>query len=195
MKTLYEISWVGLYINRVLSSQKMNGAIFFNGIFGSTQQYANWISEGTSFPVFDIKKKNPNLELYNPIILGSSLMVKKPTIKNWLRTNWPKLKDKRIVLFTVSGNENEESNLKKWMTRNLSKEMIERIKIHHLGGRLDVQVLPWWTRLFLKMGSWMETDLKVKKRMTEGFDHMDRASISKVLRWVEVLNYSASIKN
>ena len=195
MKTLYEISWVGLYINRVLSSQKMNGAIFFNGNFGSTQQYANWISESTSFPVFDIKKKNPNLELYNPIILGSSLMVKKPTIKNWLRINWPKLKDKRIVLFTVSGNENEESNLKKWITRNLSKEMIERIKIHHLGGRLDVQVLPWWTRLFLKMGSWIEADPNAKKRMTEGFDHIDRASISKVLRWVEIVNYSDSIKN
>ena len=33
----------------------MGDAILFSGKYGSTKQYANWISEDTELPVLDIK--------------------------------------------------------------------------------------------------------------------------------------------
>ncbi len=63
----------------------MKGAIFFIGKFGSTQQYAQWISEHTSFPVFNLNKENPDPTDYDLLVLGSSIMIARPTIQKWLK--------------------------------------------------------------------------------------------------------------
>ncbi|MDX5584811.1 MAG: hypothetical protein QNK20_07740, partial [Aureibaculum sp.] len=72
----------------------MKGAIFFTGKFGSTQQYAHWISEYTSFPVFNLNQENPDPTDYDLLVLGSSIMISRPTIKKWLKAFWPMIKDK-----------------------------------------------------------------------------------------------------
>ena len=136
----------------------MKGAIFFTGKFGSTEQYAQWISEQTSFPVFDLNKQNPDPTDFDLLVLGSSIMQKKPTIKKWLTTFWPTIKDKQIVLFTVSGTKPGHPDLQKWMNKSFPKEVLMHIKYIPLRGRLNLKEFSWLTRFLLKLGATIEKD-------------------------------------
>ncbi len=162
----------------------MKGAIFFTGKFGSTQQYAQWISEQTSFPVFDLNKQNPDPTDFDLLILGSSIMLMKPTIKKWLTTFWPMIKDKQIILYTVSGTKPGHPDLQKWINNSFSKEILMHINHIPLRGRLNLEELPWLTRFLLKLGATVEKDPETKQRMTEGFDYMVKSNISPILKWV-----------
>jgi hypothetical protein len=50
---------------------------------------------------------------------------------------------------------------------------------------LNPAELPWWIRAILKMGARVIKDPAAKKRMSEGFDYMDRDSIEPITRWYE----------
>ena len=162
----------------------MKGAIFFTGKFGSTQQYAHWISEQTSFPVFDLNKENPDPSDYDLLVLGSSIMLMKPTIKKWLTTFWPVIKDKQIVLFTVSGTKPGHPDLQKWVNNSFSKEILMHINHIPLRGRLNLEELPWYTQFLLKLGALVEKDPDTKQRMKEGFDYVVKSNISPILKWI-----------
>ena len=81
----------------------MKGAIFFSGKYGSTQQYANWIGEATGLPVFDIKDPNADPSKYEFLILGSSILYFKLSIRKWVSANSARLKGRSKILFSVSG--------------------------------------------------------------------------------------------
>ena len=162
----------------------MKGAIFFTGKFGSTQQYAHWISEHTSFPVFDLNKENPDPTDYDLLVLGSSIMLMKPTIKKWLTTFWPVIKDKQIVLFTVSGTNPGHPDLQKWVNNSFSKDILMHINHIPLRGRLNLEEMPWYTQFLLKLGALVEKDAETKQRMKEGFDYVVKSNISPILKWV-----------
>ena len=162
----------------------MKAAIFYTGKFGSTKKYAYWINERNDFPVFDLSRENPNPDEYNLIILGSSIITMKPTIQKWLMKNWPKIKDKQVLLFTVSGTEPGHPNLQQWLNNSLPKEMLEQIPYVPLRGRLVLNELPWLMRLFMKIASKVEKDPDTKKRMAEGFDYMDKTTIKPIFEWI-----------
>jgi len=162
----------------------MKGAIFFTGKFGSTKQYAQWISEATGFPVFDLNKEIPDSTDYDLLILGSSVFIGKLTISKWAKSNWKIIKDKSIILYSVSGTEPGHPDLKKYITDSLPKEIIQRIKYVPLRGRLIMDKLPWWTRLILRIGSLGEKDPDTQKRMTQGFDFMEKSNIEPIIKWV-----------
>ena len=70
----------------------MKGAIFFSGKYGSTEQYSKWISEGTGLPVFDIKDARADPSKYDFLILGSSILYFRLTIRKWVKENLTTLK-------------------------------------------------------------------------------------------------------
>ena len=162
----------------------MKGAIFFTGKFGSTQQYAQWISEHTSFPVFNLNQENPDPTDYDLLVLGSSIMIARPTIQKWLKAFWTMIKDKQIVLYTVSGTKPGHPDLQKWINNSFSKEILMHINHIPLRGRLNLNELPWFTRFRLKIGAKVEKDAEAKKRMKEGFDYLVKSNISPILKWV-----------
>lgn len=98
--------------------------------------------------------------------------------------NWPKIKDKQVLLFTVSGTEPGHPNLQQWLNNSLSKEMLEQIHYVPLRGRLVLNELPWLMRLFMKIASKVEKDPDTKKRMAEGFDYMEKTSIEPIFEWI-----------
>ena len=63
----------------------MNGAIFFSGKYGSTAQYADWIGEATGLPAFDVNDANTDPSKYDFLVLGSSVIIHKLTIRKWLK--------------------------------------------------------------------------------------------------------------
>lgn len=164
----------------------MNGAIFFSGKYGSTAQYADWIAEATGLPVYDVSHTNVDPSQYDFLILGSSVIVYKLTIRNWLKNNLARIKDKPIILFTVSGAP-PGSKLDSWVANSLPENLSAHVEHIALRGRLDPKKLSWWVRLILIIGAWKNDDPEAKKQELKGFDFMDKSSIEPIQKLVQQL--------
>jgi menaquinone-dependent protoporphyrinogen IX oxidase len=163
----------------------MKAAIFYSGKFGSTRQYAYWLGEATGLPVFSIHKGSPEPWNYDLLILGTSIIVGKPTIAKWMKRNWEQLWGRKLLLFSVSGTRPGHPNLDAWMTTHLGEEILRQVKYVPLRGRLILDELPWWLRLMVRLASRVEKDSEAKERMSEGFDYLDRESLDPILVWYQ----------
>ena len=161
----------------------MNGAIFFSGKYGSTEQYANWISKATGLPVFDIKDPNADPSRYDYLILGSSIIYFKLSIRKWAKANLIKLKGRSKILFSVSG-AGPSDKLERWVANSLHPVLLSEINHVALPGRLDHAKVNWWVRQMLWMGSLFNPDPEASKEERYGFDHVDKDSIEPILRLV-----------
>lgn len=164
----------------------MSGAIFFSGRYGSTATYADWISEATGLPAFDVNDTNSDPAAFDFLVLGSSVIIYKLTIRHWVQANLASIIDKPTILFTVSGAQ-AGSKLDGWVTDSLPAQLVSRAEHVALRGRLQLDKLGWWVRLIMKIGAWKNDDPESRKEELEGFDFMDRSSIEPIVAWVSEL--------
>ncbi len=162
----------------------MKGAIFFSGKYGSTEQYAKWISEATGLSVFDIKDDHANLSDYDYLILGSSIIYFKLTMRKWAQANLSKLKGRSKILFSVSGAGPSEK-LEGWVAKSFPTELLSQMEHVALAGRLDHTKVSWLVRLMLWIGSLINPDPKASKEERYGFDHVDRKSIEPIVKMIK----------
>lgn len=114
----------------------MNGAIFYAGQQGSTAQYADWIGEATGLPVFNVNDTNADPSEYDYLILGSSVIVYKLTIRKWIRANLKAIEGKPTILFTVSGAPTGEK-LDGWISYSLPKKLGLKDKPLRTGWKIE----------------------------------------------------------
>jgi len=162
----------------------MNGAIFFSGKYGSTEQYAKWIGEATGLPVFDIKHKHTDPSDYDYLILGSSIIYYKLTIRKWAKANLSKLNGRSKILFSVSG-AGPSDKLNRWVVKSFPSGLLSQMEHVALGGRLDHSKVSWWIRLMLLIGSLINPDPAASKEERYGFDHVDKDSIEPIAKLVK----------
>lgn len=167
----------------------MNGAIFFSGEYGSTAQYADWISEATGLPVFDVNNSDADPNKFDFMVLGSSVIIYKLTIRKWAEMKLVHILDKPTILFTVSG-EPPGSKLNGWIADSLPERLISHAEHVALRGRLQLDKLSWWVRLVMRIGAWKNDDPEGKKHELEGFDFMDKSGIEPIITWVRLLQSS-----
>ncbi len=163
---------------------KMNGAIFFSGQYGSTAQYARWIGEATGLPVFDVNDANADPSKYDFLILGSSVIIYKLTIRKWVKKSWASIENKPIILFTVSGSP-AGPRLGGWIANSLPKNLIKRMDHVALRGRLNPKEHNWVVRLMLIIGALTDKDPEARKEVLEGFNFVDKSSIEPILKLVQ----------
>lgn len=161
----------------------MNGAIFYWGERGSTAQYAQWISEETGLPVFDTNKTQTNPADYDFLILGSSVIMMKMPIRKWVRANWYGIKQKPMLLYSVAGAHADDPLFETWLQNSYPADLIERAPHFVLGGRLDLSKFSWWMRIFMKIGAYTKPTEEKKRDMLEGFDRVDKDSITPIVQW------------
>lgn len=164
----------------------MNGALFFSGKYGSTEQYAKWIGEATGLPIFNIKDSSADPSAYDYIILGSSIVFFKPTIQKWAKANLSKLNGRVKILFSVSG-AGPSPKLYRWVENSFPPELLQQMEHVALGGRLDHSKVSWWIRMMLWIGSLINPDPDAGKEERYGFDHMDKESIGPIVELVKQL--------
>jgi menaquinone-dependent protoporphyrinogen IX oxidase len=71
---------------------------------GTTKEYAEWIASELNGDIYNIKNiQNNVLENYDTIILGSGLYAGKIAGLNIFISNYEKIKNKKLVLFTCGG--------------------------------------------------------------------------------------------
>ena len=165
----------------------MKGALFFSGKYGSTEQYAQWIQEETGLPVFDIKNKKAEPKEYDFLVLGSSVMYYKLTIRKWVQKHAESLKNKPIILFSVSG-AGPGKKLDDWVANSLPGSL--KSKITHIGlrGRMDHSKLGWFLRMLLHTAALFNPDPQASKEEREGFDYMDKTTIEPIVKLVAETN-------
>ena len=167
-------------------TQTMKGAIFFSGKYGSTQQYAQWIGDATGLPVFDIKNSRADPSQYDFLILGSSILYFRLSIRHWINENLSKLRGRSWVLFSVSG-AGPSDKLNRWVSKSLPSGLAAQIKHVALRGRLDHSKVSWWVRQALWVGSVFNPDPGARRDERYGFDYVDKDSIEPIVRLVRKL--------
>ena len=170
----------------------MNGAIFFSGKYGSTEQYSKWISEATGLPVFDINDSKADPSAYEFLLLGSSIHFFKLTNRNWLKANLSKLKGRSKILFSVSG-AGASRKLERWVANSVPSDLLSQVEHVALRGKLDHTKVSWWVRAILWVGSLFNPDPEGSRDERYGFDYMDKSSIEPIVRRVEQLQSKSSI--
>ena len=169
----------------------MNGAIFFSGRYGSTAQYSRWISEETGLPVFHIEEAGADPSRYDFLVLGSSVVFFRATIRKWVKAHRPVLEGRPLILFTVSGAP-PGPRLDGWIAKSLPKDLLARMEHVALRGRLRHEDVSWWLRVLLKIGSMMNPDPEARREERHGFDYMDRSSIGPLVPLIQRYQTSPS---
>ena len=162
----------------------MKGAIFFSGKYGSTEQYAKWIGEATGLPIFDIKDTHADPSKYDFLVLGSSVLYFKLTIRKWAKANLSKLNSRSKILFSVSG-AGASAKLNRWVEDSLPLGLFSQMEHVALRGRLDHSKLSWWLRNILWIGSLLNPDPQARKEERRGFDYMDKTSIEPLIKMIQ----------
>lgn len=131
----------------------MKTIIIYASKYGSTQQYAQWLSTETGYDAFNIGKiKARKLLNYERIIIGSSVHMGRLDIASWMKKHWSKMQDKSVILFSVNGTPpDQKEELKKVLEYSLPQHILNRVNYFPLQGRLIYAELNFWHKLLLKM--------------------------------------------
>lgn len=162
----------------------MNGAIFYSTKYGSTAEYANWISEATGLPVFNVKDAKADPSKYDFLILGSPIIYYKLTIHKWVKKHLKSIDKKPIIFFSVSGAPAGEK-LDGWIGNSLPKYFIVNMDHVALQGRQKPDQLTLYDRTMLIIASKFNKDPKARKEEFQGFDFMDKSSIQPIVELAE----------
>lgn len=164
----------------------MRGIIIYQTNYGSTEQYARWITEETGFRNVELKKvRKQDLRESDTIILGSPIFAGRPLNAKWIEKKWPLLKDKKVILYTTSGAKGDDPLLKKSFESTFSEEMRERMAYFPQGGRMIHSELKPLHRFFMNLGKKMEKDPLIREEMDRDKDHVNRQGITPLLEFIK----------
>ena len=164
----------------------MTGAIFYATKYGSTAQYAKWISEATDLPMFDIKHSKADPSRYSFLVLGAPVIYYKLLNRKWVKKHLAKTEGKPVIFFTVSGAP-AGPKLDGWIANCLPQSLISRMEHFVLGGRQNPKDLTLYDRMMLIIGSWLNPDRAASKEEKEGFDFMDKSRIEPIVKRIKQL--------
>lgn len=158
----------------------MKGIIIYQGTYGSTKQYAQWIAEELNFNCFPASEwKNAPVEEYDTVVVGSSVKMGSLSIKKWLNRNWPRLQNRKVVLFSVSGTGPDEKGvLQDIQDKSIPSEIQKKISFFSFRGRQEMKKFPAPVRFILKMLASTSKDPNMKKFLASDWDFVDRDSIA-----------------
>ncbi|PKL76638.1 MAG: hypothetical protein CVV27_09260 [Candidatus Melainabacteria bacterium HGW-Melainabacteria-1] len=134
----------------------MDGIILYMGKYGSTAQYAAWLSEATGFDAVDLlKAPRTGLGAYRRVVLGSSLHCGRLRISGWLHHHRAELAKRDVFLYSVSGLPPESRLLHHMVQANLGFGMMAHINYYPLPGRLIYHELDAVDRWLLRGEAWL----------------------------------------
>jgi len=167
----------------------MKGIVIFKSKYGATRQYAQWIGNELSLPVFETWELDTRqIENYDFVIVGSSVYIGKMLIKKWLKNNRKVLMNKKIFLFVVSGTPvSKKDKLDSYVNASVPAEVRNMCDIYFLPGKMIIKELSWIDRLMIKMGARLAKEEEVKKGMLRGYNDVKKENIGKLINAVKTI--------
>lgn len=126
--------------------------VIYSSKYGYTETYAKWISEKLNADIYPNNKVNINmLSDYSTIIYGGGIYAGGILGISLITKNLEKLKDKKLIIFTVGlADPNNKSQFEP-LLNNLPKELTEKHKIFHLRGGIDYKDLSFVHKIMMGM--------------------------------------------
>lgn len=178
----------------------MNGIILYQSEYGSTKQYAEWLSEETGFAIKEVMKDEVAEVLpYDVIILGGGIHASGITGLSFLKKNYDSLKGKYIAVFCCGASPYEEDAFHQLTEHNMKGPLAE-IPLFYCRGAWDINVLTFKDRIFcnlvrnaIEKKDPAEYEPWEKVLMVAGdntCDWKDREQIKPIVEWIRMQVHS-----
>lgn len=163
----------------------MKGKVLFVSKYGSTRQYAEWISEETGFPVVDLlKDKTPDLTDIDVVIIGGWIMADRMRSSSWIRKNMDVLLKKKVILFSTSGSKPTKELKRKYLEGSIPRELRNHADYYPLHGRFNKEELNFLDRKMIGAASKLFKDDELVKELTAGIDGLRKENLNDLLNEV-----------
>ena len=173
----------------------MKGIIVYQGKYGATAQYAEWLNQDLDIPVVSSDQCTElDIQDKNLIIMGTSVYVGKLQIGPWVKKNAEVLKGKSLFLFVVSGTPlSETDKLNEYVRNSLPPEIASSCHRFFLPGKLEYKKLSLKDKLVLNMGALLAGSKEKRKQMLTDYNDVSRAQLQQILNEIEIVLSSKKI--
>lgn len=160
----------------------MKGLVVYQGKYGATQQYAQWVSEKLGIAAVPAQQAGVDeVKQADYLAIGTSVYIGKLQITKWLKKHIHDLKDKKIFLFLVAGTPpDQKEKLDVYINKGVPGELRPQCTVFYLPGRLHMAGLSWTDRLLLKMGARLIKDAVEKKAMLTDYDKVEKSNLNEL---------------
>lgn len=172
-------------------------AVIYKSKYGTTEKYANWISEELGADLYEFDEVNTQILLeYDTIIFGGGMYAGGVLgFSTFAKRSYESIKDRNIILFGVGSSLNKKSAVEAIQKNNMSEEMYWKIKPFFLRGGLDYKKMKRLDRLAMFI---MKKIIQAKKLSDEDslgilatygktVDFTDKSSISPIIEYVNAV--------
>lgn len=128
-----------------------DGIIVYQSKYGATKKYVDWLVDETGFHVVETAKANiKEIEKYNTVVLCGGIYASGIAGLSFIRKNYNRLKNKKIVVFCVGASPFEKEAFDEIKKRNL-KEDLKDVLIFYGRGAWDEENMTFKDRTLCKL--------------------------------------------
>jgi menaquinone-dependent protoporphyrinogen IX oxidase len=167
----------------------MKTLIVYKGKYGATCQYACWLGQELQAPVMESDDAgHVSLEMYENIIIGSSVYVGKLQMKDWIKRYAKILAAKNVFFFVVCATPaHEQGKTADIIKQNIPEQLIQPNNIYFLRGRMVKKGLSLPDLFTLKLGALLQKDPAARESMLRDFDEVKRENLFPLIKAVQIL--------
>ena len=129
----------------------MKGIIVYQSKYGTTKKYATWLREKTGFEM--IKTKDASVEKllnYDILIFGGGIYASGITGLTFVKKNYEKLKDKKILLFCDGASPYHKETIEQMFKQNL-QELYDLLPCFYCRGAFHMKAMTFIDRNLCKL--------------------------------------------
>jgi menaquinone-dependent protoporphyrinogen IX oxidase len=147
-------------------------AVIFRSRYGSTRAYAEALAADLGGEALECKTISAkDLGSYDTIVFGGGLYAGSIGGISLITRNWKKLKNKRVVVFTVGlSDPAKPGHFNSILERNFTGEQAGSIRFFHLRGNIDFSKLSMLHRMMMFMVKAFLSRIPVEKQNEEARD-------------------------
>lgn len=142
------------------------GLIVYFTSYGTTRQYAEWISGEIEAGIRGYKEVTDD-ELQNAdyLIIGSFVMAHRLIISKWIAKKENVLAGKKLFFYSVSGAKPGAKELDDIFSVSLPESLLRDARTYQFGGKMRYQDLSGFHKLMMRIGVLIEKDPQAKADM------------------------------
>jgi menaquinone-dependent protoporphyrinogen IX oxidase len=168
----------------------MKGLILYQGKYGATLQYAEWLGQALHMPIRtpDLLTKEALAEA-DYLLMGTSVYTGKFLLRDWLQKHAEDISGKKLFLFMVATVPAEEkATWQRYLDQNLPQAIRQQCQLYYLPGRLRYKKLSWPDKMRLRLDAMFTKDARERERMLADYNGLNKELLTPLLEAVKLLD-------
>jgi len=129
----------------------MKTVILYQSKYGSTKKYTEWLAAELSCDVIETRQaKIDEIQKYDIVILGGGIYAGGIAGISFIKKNFEKLRDKKVIVFAVGASPYSEEAISELRKRHF-KDDFEGIPLFYCRGAWNENVMTWKDRALCSM--------------------------------------------